>query len=178
MTRADTRSDGRFECTERPNLIETIDGLHQLVSRCAEKAIMAHVQPALTRLLGYPAFQGFDDERSGRGLATNSANFLDQFFWARWDESFGHWQEAFDAAIRKACARTVGKAETWEDLTFDLISTAAKIERDGLSIGDFEAWAVEALFQEARVLLLNGNMDTVKDWGVAVPDQDGGSDAD
>lgn len=165
----------RYAGSTRDDLVAQIEHLEHLVLRAAQREICGFIPSVLERLANLPAVNGFDED--SRICANQSAgpSFLEQLFRARHEHDYVHWQDSFERVIQRECQRVIGDAETWNSLQFDLILEASSIEACNRKVevpNTAEKWSTRLLFETVLDELMEGDMDTVRERGTSVPDED------
>jgi hypothetical protein len=161
--------------SSRQLLLELMEGQETLLLRCADREIDTYVRPVLERLTKTPSLAHFGDEGAWPFAAPlEEAGFLDHFFWAKYEPNYHvYWSAAFEDVIRHNCRSVIGKAENWDALQLDLFEACCGIEEESVFIpSSLENWVQETLFRRVYNSLLNGDMDSVRDWGVRIKGDD------
>lgn len=150
-----------------------------LLLRCADHEIDTFVKPVLERLIRRPSLAQLGDEGAWPFAGSlEEAGFLNHFFWAKWEHLYDqYWQASFEDVMRRECENVIGKINDWSSLHFDLFEACCRIKEEVLVIpSSVEKWAARRLERRVYDLLIDGDMDTVRDWGVDLPDDEDDDD--
>lgn len=141
----------------------------ELLLRCADHEIDAFVKPVLALLTKKPSLAHLGDEGAWPFLGSfEEAGFLAHFFWAKWEHLYDqYWRASFEDVMRRECENVIGKINDWSPYHFDLFEACCRIEEEVVAIpSSVEKWAVRKLERRVYDLLIDGDMDTVRDWSI------------
>jgi hypothetical protein len=161
--------------SSRQDLLELIEEQEILLLRGADREIESFVKPVLERLAKKPSLAHLGDE--GEWPFTGSleeAGFLSHFFWAQWEHLYDrYWRRSFEDAILRECQSAIGNINDWSSFQHDLFEACRCVEQ-GLEPTTLtvEKWTARNLALKVYDLLIDGDMDTVRDCGVDVYDDE------
>ncbi|WP_322895652.1 MULTISPECIES: hypothetical protein [unclassified Yoonia] len=163
----------------RNDLFEVIERQEDLFLRSADRELDNFVKPVFERLLLRRSLSDLQESDAWPYAGSLSdAGFLSHFFWAKYETDYGlYWDTAFEGVIREECIRCLGHPENWDDFQFDLFMEACGVEEVTVSVPtSVAAWAARSLYLKVYDILLDGDMDTIRGWGVDVGGQDDDDD--